>query len=181
MKKTRLRIKGHEFDAVLASDSFNRRAQQLKNKIIDTFKSIGIKEDDVIVDIEPIAIKKILASASWYIDGQHLYYSYKSAGRYVDNLYVVYMVIEHEVNALINEQKTAEEFIAEFSESHKVEDERKEAREMLGVDPETLDMELITKKYKDLAKELHPDMPTGDTEKFKAINKAHKILKRELE
>jgi len=31
-----------------------------------------------------------------------------------------------------------------------------------------------------LAKETHPDMPDGDTEKFKMINRAHKILKREL-
>jgi len=28
---------------------------------------------------------------------------------------------------------------------------------------------------------LHPDMPNGNVEKFKEINKAHKILKRELE
>ncbi|MCX9025094.1 MAG: DnaJ domain-containing protein [Candidatus Methanoperedens sp.] len=38
----------------------------------------------------------------------------------------------------------------------------------------------MTTKYKALAKELHPDMPTGDTEKFKQLNIAHKILKREL-
>ena len=42
-------------------------------------------------------------------------------------------------------------------------------------------MDLINKKYKELAKEHHPDMPGGNTEKFKAINHAHKTLKRELE
>jgi len=42
-------------------------------------------------------------------------------------------------------------------------------------------LDLISKKYKDLAKKLHPDMETGDIDKFKAINRAHKMLKRELE
>ena len=44
-----------------------------------------------------------------------------------------------------------------------------------------MDMGLINKKYKVLAKEHHPDMPMGSTEKFKEINNAHKTLKRELE
>ena len=42
-------------------------------------------------------------------------------------------------------------------------------------------LEDINKKYKVLAKDAHPDMSNGDTERFKAINHAHKILKRELE
>ena len=33
---------------------------------------------------------------------------------------------------------------------------------------------------KEMAKTLHPDTPTGDVEKFKKLNHAHKILKREL-
>ncbi|MDP2845958.1 MAG: J domain-containing protein, partial [Candidatus Methanoperedens sp.] len=65
-------------------------------------------------------------------------------------------------------------------EDSDVEDKRKEAREFFGVEPDSNDLEIITKKYKALAKELHPDMPSGDTEKFKQLNIAHKILKREL-
>ena len=67
-----------------------------------------------------------------------------------------------------------------FREDKDVDNKRKEAREFFGVAPDLNDLEIITKKYKDMAKELHPDMPTGDTEKFKQLNIAHKILKREL-
>ncbi|MBI1968917.1 J domain-containing protein [Candidatus Woesearchaeota archaeon] len=56
---------------------------------------------------------------------------------------------------------------------------RKEAREILGIAPDVLDMNEIDKKYKELAKKYHPDMPGGDAEMFKKINNAHKILKRE--
>ena len=87
----------------------------------------------------------------------------------------------NEVSALLNKQKTVDEFIHEFSEDTDIAKQRKEARELLGVDANSTDMALIDKKYKELAKELHPDKPNGDTEKFKAVNRAHKILKRELE
>ena len=87
---------------------------------------------------------------------------------------------ESQVNALLNEEKTAEEFIRAFTEDHDIEEQRKEAREILGVEPDSLDLDLINRKYKELAKEHHPDMG-GNPETFKAINRAHKMLKRELE
>ncbi len=175
-----LRIKGHEFKAVLAKDSFGRRALQYKNKIIHALSQIGITCDDIILDLEPFAIKNIPASATWYSEGYRMYYSYKSAKKYVDNLYVVCKVIELEVADLIAEKKTFEEFLRDFTEKDDVEQMRKEARELLGVEPDSIDMDLIDKKYKKLAKQHHPDMDGGDLEMFKRINNAHKILKREL-
>jgi hypothetical protein len=177
---TTITIKGHEFHAVLARDAFSRRAVQYKNKIIDALGRIGVGIDDVIIDIEPIAIKNIQASATWYSEGYRMYYSYKSAKRYVDNLYVVYKVIELEVADLLEERKTFEEFLLDFTEKDDVEHMRKEAREILGVEPDVIDIDIIDRKYKELAKKHHPDMADGDTETFKKINNAHKILKREL-
>ena len=177
----KLKIKGHEFDAVTARDSFHRRAVQYRNKIVDTLRKIGLTEDDVEIDVEPAAMKKAPASATWYLEGYRMHYSYQSADKFVDNLYVVFKVIELEVNSLLNETRTINEFISEFSEDKDVKKQREEARDILGVNHETVDMGLIDKNYKELAKQFHPDMPTGDIDKFKAINRAHKILKRELQ
>ena len=177
----KLKIKGHEFNSVIASDSFQRRSVQYRNKIIDTLRKIGLTEDDVDVPVEAAAMKKAPASATWYFEGYHLHYSYQASGKFVDNLYVVFKIIELEVNALLNEERTINEFISEFSEDKDVKKQRKEAREALGVSHDTTDLGIIDKKYKELAKQHHPDMPDGDINKFKAINRAHKILKRELE
>ena len=103
-----------------------------------------------------------------------------SAKKYVENLYVVIKVIDQEVKALLAGQKTPEEFISAFSERPDVEEKRKEARAVLGVEHNVIDIGVINAKYKDLAKKNHPDMPGGDTERFKEINSAHQILKREL-
>ena len=59
-------------------------------------------------------------------------------------------------------------------------EKRKEARKLLGVDENCTDLDEINKKYKEPAKECHPDKG-GDTEKFQALNRTHKTLKRELE
>lgn len=177
---TIIRVKGHEFNAAIVKGSFDRRALQYKNKIITTLRKIGLTEDDIDIELDA-AVKKVPASASWYLDGHYLHCSYKAAQKYVENLYVVFKVIELEVNSLLAEQKTLREFINEFSEDKDVEDKRKEAREILGVTPNDLDLDSINSKYKDLAKKYHPDMPEGNAEKFKEINRAHKILRRELQ
>ena len=94
---------------------------------------------------------------------------------------MVFKVIEIEVNALLNEERSINDFIAEFSEDKDVKKQREEAREILGVSKDTIDLELIDKKFKELAKHHHPDMPNGNPDNFKAINRAHKILRRELQ
>ena len=176
-----IKVKGHEFAALSIKDSFDRRALQYKNKITAALRKIGIKEDDVGIELEAVSVKSAPASASWYVWGHLLHYSYKSPKKYVENLYIVFKVIELEVNALLAGQKTQQEFISEFSEGDDFEDKRKEAREILGVAPDALDLNYIDSKYKDLAKKYHPDMPDGNTDKFKEINHAHKILRRELQ
>ena len=60
-------------------------------------------------------------------------------------------------------------------------DYEKKAREVLGIDEDSIDLSQIDSKYKELAKKYHPDMPGGDANKFKQINHAHKILRRELQ
>ena len=76
---------------------------------------------------------------------------------------------------------TKAEFVRKFEEGENIEKRRKKARELLGVDEDCLDLELINKNYKLLAKKCHPDMGGGDIKKFKELNHAHKLLKRELE
>ncbi len=109
-----------------------------------------------------------------------MHYSYNLQKKFVDNLYIVYKVIEIETKMVLSKEKTVEDFIAEFREDSDIANKRNEAREFLGFGHDVDDIEAINKKYKELARELHPDMPTRDTEKFKRLNNAHKILKREL-
>lgn len=175
-----INIKGKEINAITVKDSHSRRAMQYKNNIIETLKKIDLTEDDIDIRLEPVAIKRVPAIISWYTFGHHLYYSYKMGKNYAENLYVASKVIENEVNSVLNDEKSFEDFIHEFSEEKDVEEERKKARELLGLSPEETDIAVINKAYKDLAKHNHPDKETGNTEKFKAINQAHKTLRKEL-
>jgi hypothetical protein len=180
IKMPDIKIKGQDIKVAPIKDSFNRRALLFKNKVISILGLIGVKADDVIIELEGMPIKKIKASAEWYFDGHRMYYENNSQSKYVENLFVVMKVIENEVNLVLEEKKPIEEFVEEFREEEDVLDKRKEAREFFGLTHDHQDMEVINKKYKEMAKDLHPDMPNGSTEKFKKLNEAHKTLKREL-
>ena len=176
-----IRVKGHEFPAFIAKDSFSRRAVQFRNAILHTLKKIDVKESQTDIPLDGYAMRKTAATAVWYFDGHRLSYSYEGGNTFVDNLYVVSKVLELEVEALVSRNKTILDFVSVFTEEEDIEEQRKKARETLGLPHDTKDLELINSHYKKLAKEHHPDAPTGNAEKFKAINHAHKMLKRGLE
>jgi hypothetical protein len=176
-----IRTRGYEFESVICKDSFNRRAVQYKNQIIQLLGKLGVKEDDTEIPLEKVAIKKAQATVSWYFNGHYMEYTYRTASRFVDNLYIVKKVLELKINDFLNGVININDITNEFSEGKDIEKQRIEAREALGVNPDSMDINLINKNYKILAKEFHPDMPNGDMERFKKINHAHKILKKELE
>lgn len=174
------KIKGYEFKEVVVKNSYNRRALHFKNQIINNFKIFGLTEDDVEIPLESIAIKKAMASAEWYLEDKHLFFSYNGSSKFVENLGMVVQVIGHFTTLLIEGGITLDKFFDEFEEKRDVIEQRVNARKILEVSEDSIDFELIHKNYKKLSKEFHPDMPNGNTEKFKTINVAHKILKREL-
>jgi hypothetical protein len=176
-----VRIKGHEINPVIAKNSFDRRGLQYKNKIISNLRKLGLSEDDIEVPLERVAIKKAPASVTMWFESHRLFYSYSRGNTFVDNLYIVQKLIELEVEEVLNGLKTEQDFCLTFSEDKEVVEQRKEARELLGVAQNCVDMQEINQKYKLLAKKCHPDIPEGDHELFQKLNKAHKLLKRELE
>jgi hypothetical protein len=175
-----VRIKNHNISFIPTKDSFNRRALQYKNKLIKSLEKIGIKREDVELELDNNCGKREKAFVTWYFNGFKLYYEMSQKIRFVDNLFIVSRVIEEEVNLVLSDKKPIEEFISEFAEKDEVHDERKAAREFFGLTHDHKDINEINQKYKMLAKNLHPDTPTGDVEKFKELNNHHKILKREL-
>ncbi|MCH8329203.1 MAG: J domain-containing protein [Nanoarchaeota archaeon] len=174
------KIKGYEFKEIVVKNSYNRRALQYKNQIINNLKVFGLTEDDVEIPLEAIAIKKAMASAEWYQENRHLFFSYNGSSKFVENLGMVMQVIGHLTTLLTKGVITLDEFFDQFEEKKDVIEQRVNAREILGISEDSIDFETIHKNYKKLSKEFHPDMHNGDTEKFKKINVAHAILKREL-
>lgn len=176
-----IKIRGHVYKIHPTRDSFNRRATQYYNLIAEQLRRIGLTIDDVEITEERVPIKKAPASASWWIQGYHCHFSFNKMPRFVDNLQVVLKVIEHSIDELTEKKISIEDFILSFKEEKGFDEKRKEAREFFDLEKDNINLEEISKKYKKLAKNLHPDMPNGDINKFKQLNEHHKILKRELE
>lgn len=177
---TVITIKGRDYTPVRVKDSFDRRALQFANSVTAKLYKLGLSENDVDITVERAAFRKIPAAATWYMGGHRCYYSCAVMNSYAENLALVAKVVDTEVQAVLDGAVPIEDFIRKFTEDEGVEEERKKAREILGVGEHEKDIEVINRAYKELAKEHHPDKHGGDDSEFKRINGAHKTLKREL-
>jgi hypothetical protein len=175
-----IKIKGNEIAAPSIVSSFDRKAVQIQNNIVQTLRPLGVDRDHVNIILPKIAQKKAPASISWYFQGRNLKYGYSQMKNFVENLYIIDKVLKCEVTKLLSEEITPSQFMHEFSQDDNFSEQLQEARKTLGVDPNETDFELISKKYKDLARKHHPDMPDGDHDAFQKINAAHKLIKKEL-
>lgn len=174
-------VREHEIKPLNPKGASQRKIVQVTNAITSTLARIGVHEDDVEVQTERVAIKRCPAEVSFWVEHEHCHYSYHACTTFIENLWVVYKVLEAEVKRVETNDWTVEEFAYSFAEKTDVTEQRREAREIIGVSEDCFDMALIKKKYKVLAKQHHPDMPNGDHEQFQKINRAHKILQKELE
>lgn len=176
-----IKIKGRDYNIHPTRDSFFRRATQYANTIIVELKKIGVEEHDIKIHEERVPIKRLPSSVTWWVGDHYCHFGFSKMPKFVDNLLVASKVIEYYVKALQDGKITKDEFLVEFKEEKGFDEERMEARKFFGLEDDHIDLGFVNKEYKKLAKSLHPDMPEGDIDKFKLLNKHHKVLKRELE
>lgn len=177
-----LKIKGNEFSInFVNTSSYTRYARLFESNILASLKKIGISQNNIRLKEEIFPMKKAGAEVYWWINGFNCYYSYSRREKYIENLQIIAKVVDLEVSKVLSGIKTIEEFVIEFREDEDMVNKRKKAREFLGLEANENNLEVIDKKYKQMAKDLHPDMENGSTEKFKKLNEAHKTLKKELE
>ena len=175
-----VRIKGKDIPFKKITGSHDRRALQCRNTIYTELHRLGVPEDDIELKTQNFCFRKAPASVTWYMGHDLLYYSYALADNYAENLQIVMKVIAVFVEEVIGERLSLRDFMKEFVEDGDIEEHRRMARETLGLEHHETDFATIDKRYKELARKHHPDMG-GDPEKFKTINRAHKILRRELQ
>ncbi len=171
--------KQQSFSVSLPKDSFSRRAVQFENNLRSLFHALGLGEDDVDISQERLVIKNAPASVSWWVGDEHCLFSYDQCSRFVHNLAVVHTVLSHFLRQVLSEELSVQDFVSLFREDVDVASHREAARLFFGLE-ESFQMQDVNRQYKRLAKELHPDMPTGDGAKFKELNHHHKVLKREF-
>ncbi len=102
--------------------------------------------------------------------------------RFIDNLFVIMHLIKLEVDEVLTGQKDLIQFYHTFqaeSGRKEIKNDLKEAKKVLMLDEDEKDIDIINKKYKELARSHHPDLG-GCVEEFKKVNKAHKLIKNEM-
>jgi hypothetical protein len=175
-------VNGHEIEIQMTKSAYDRKAVQYANSIITELKKLNIQRDDIEINTNILGNKIFPATLEFWFKGYYLRFSYSIARRFIDNLYVIKEFIKIEVNEVLTGKKEFSEFIQFFSTDSKRKDigkELKNAKVKLGLNEYENDIIIINKAYKKLAKTHHPDIG-GNLEEFKNINKAHKLIKKEM-
>ena len=175
-------VKGHNIKAKVTKSAYDRKAVLFANNIIEELKKLNITRDDIEIKTNVIGNKNFPATIEFWSGGHYLRFSYSLTKRFIDNMYVIKELIRLEVQDVLSGKKTIEEFYHDFSEHgdrKKLTKELDQAKVTLGLKEDEDDLDVINNAYKKLARVHHPDIG-GDLEEFKKVNKAHKLIKKEM-
>ena len=175
-------VKGHEIKVKVTKAGYDRKVVLFVNTIVEELKKLGIPRDDIEIKVNVLGNKNIPATLEFWACGHYLRFSYSMTKRFIDNLYVIMELIKLEVNEVLTGKIEFVEFLHRFSEDgnrKEIANELKEAKNILGLNSTEADIKVINRAYRDLARNHHPDVG-GDLDEFKKINKAHKLIKKEM-
>lgn len=178
----KLIVKGYEIQVKVTKSAYDRKAVLFANNIVDELKKLGITRDDIEIDTKTIGNKNLPAVLEFWFDGYYHRFSYSLAKRFIDNLYVIKELVRLEVEDVLTGKKDIRDFLHDFTDTEdrkSIGKDLKDAKKTLGVDENESDFEKINNAYRALAKKHHPDAG-GDMEEFQKINKAHKLIKKEM-
>ncbi len=178
----KLNVKGHEITLKQVKASYDRYAVMYANNIVEELKKLNISRDDIEIETNILGNKRVPAVIEFWADGHYLRFSYSLAKRFIDNLYIIKELIRMEVEEVISKRKDLIAFYHTFSENADAKDMSKDlaaAKVTLGLSENEIDIEIINKAYKKLARSHHPDLG-GDMDEFQNINKAHKLIKKSM-
>lgn len=161
---------------------FQKTAFQMSQEIYYDLHKIGITQDFISLQLCKNPLRQgEPAQISWTVNGKEFTFMCNKQDRYLDNLGVISKVIAQESYAIRNGLKSFAQVMNQFSIGY---DENKPKlktpREILGVASDCKDFDYIEYKFKQKAKELHPDVTNDDGKQFKELNEAFTELKKEL-
>ena len=177
-----LSVKGHEIKLKRTKSAYHRHVVLFANKIVEELKQLGFPRDDISIETRIPGNKNEPAVVEFWGKNEYLRFSFSRTKRFVDNLYIIKELIHIEVEEVLSGRKTMHQFIETFSEKgdrKEISKELKNAKLTLGLDEDEDDLDKINNAYRDLAKKHHPDAG-GDMNEFQKINKAHKLIKKEM-
>ena len=178
---TSIEVNGKSIKIRPTKSKFERSAFQISQEIYQAFERIGITRDFITLELPRNPLKNDLpAEIAWVVNGKDHYYSCDTQETYRDNLGVISKVIIQDAYAIRNGMKSLGQVMNQFRIGYDPESPNiKTPRQILGLSESMNDFEYIKYKYKQKAKEMHPDTG-GDPNQFNELNEAYNALKKEF-
>ena len=175
----KITVNGREVIIKQNESNFKKSISTMMREIKQSFKLIGITEEFIELNMPRYGEEKRtkVAEVTWSVNGVNHYYRSDKQCSFQNNLGVINKVIEMDAYAIRKGLKPFGQVMSQYLlEGGKAE---LTPRQFLGIREDMKDLGYIEYKYKEKAKEMHPDVG-GDAEEFKKLQEAYNKIKEEL-
>lgn len=179
----KIQVNGNTILIRPTKSTFHRTADNMKKEIFRNFSKIGITPEFIQMNLPRNQLKiGEPAQINWTVNGHDYFYECRTQERYIDNLGVISKLVAQESYSIRNGLKKFGQVMNQFSLGFDGKDaEVFNPWEIIGITPGTNDIDYLTYKYKQKAKEVHPDTSDKDKDLFQNLQQAYQILKKEME
>lgn len=110
-----INFKGFDFNLKPITNSFHRKSLFFSNKIQKTLGYLGIPDDNIEIEECKMPLVKKEAKLNWEADGFSCEISCSDAGKFIDNIQLISLLITKEVKRVQNEEIKEEDFYKKYA------------------------------------------------------------------
>jgi hypothetical protein len=175
-----IEVNGEKVEININKTKASKNINVYKKDIFRWLERIGIKSDFIHIEHSHYGYEDSFAEIRWMVNSKEYHYRCDSQETATSCVAAIEQLVHYEVIFIERGIKTFGQVMNQFRLGFDPDaPHTKTPREIIGVEEQSKDLGYIDFKYKQKAKELHPDQG-GDTEQFKELNQAYEQLKKEL-
>lgn len=176
-----IEVNGKRVEIKINKTNAGKNINAYKRDIMRWLDRIGITEEYISIEHSHYGYEDPFAEIRWVVNNKEYYYKCSTQETATGCVAAIEQLVHYEVIFIERGIKTFGQVMNQFRIGYDPDSPRqKTPREILGIPEHINDREYIKFKYKQKAKELHPDKG-GDADKFKGLKQAYDAILKELE
>ena len=175
-----IEVNGRHVEIKINKTSAGKNIGAYKRDILRWLERIGISKEHVSIEHSHYGYEDPFAEIRWVVNNKEYYYKCNTQDNATGCVAAIEQLVHYEVIFIERGIKTFGQVMNQFRIGFDPEaPHTRTPREIIGIPDSNNDLAYIKFKYKQKAKELHPDQG-GDPEQMQELNEAFEQIKKEL-
>ncbi len=175
-----IEVNGQHVEIKINKTSASKNIGAYKRDTLRWLERIGITKEFISIEHSHYGYEESFAEIRWMVNDKEYYYKCNTQDTATGCVAAIEQLVHYEVIFIERGIKTFGQVMNQFRIGYDPDaPHARTPREIIGIPEHINDIEYIKFKYKQKAKELHPDKG-GNAEDFKDLQEAYSKLKKEL-